>query len=254
MKLYTLFAFILFNGIIYAQKQFDLEYEMILNLKTNKRFNATLKYDGNKSYFHWNNTKIKEDETSQTDDFGNLKFEIILRDSVGSINYIDFKAQKMITRELRFKTPIILKEKLPKIKWELENEEKKIGSFTCNKATAKFRGRNYIAWYTTDLPMPIGPWKLQGLPGTIVQAFDDTNTVQFFLTSVKTKNTAEDNYNYDKIFTTGEVYTLKEYEIKQNNLVNDLIKKIKSKLPRGASISIDGTTQNFLEKEFETYE
>lgn len=65
---------------------------------------------------------------------------------------------------------VYAKEDIPKIKWVLENETKKIGDFKCKKATTKFRGRDYTCWYTEEIPLPYGPWKLQGLPGIILEA------------------------------------------------------------------------------------
>tara|TARA_R110001606_G_scaffold363567_1_gene517784 strand:+ start:178 stop:975 length:798 start_codon:yes stop_codon:yes gene_type:complete len=63
-----------------------------------------------------------------------------------------------------------VKEKRPELNWQFEKKTKKIGNFNCNKATVEFRGRKYIAWYTQDIPLPYGPWKLQGLPGMILEA------------------------------------------------------------------------------------
>jgi hypothetical protein len=42
-----------------------------------------------------------------------------------------------------------------------------------------FRGRNYIAWYSPDIPKPYGPWKLFGLPGMILEARDKERKFHF---------------------------------------------------------------------------
>ncbi len=65
---------------------------------------------------------------------------------------------------------IYAKEKIPDFKWKFESATKKIGKFLCKKAVTKFRGREYICWYTEEIPLPYGPWKLQGLPGIILEA------------------------------------------------------------------------------------
>jgi GLPGLI family protein len=68
---------------------------------------------------------------------------------------------------------------LPKIEWRIFEDKKTILSYVCQKATGIFRGRTYIVWFTTELPMPAGPWKLNGLPGIILAANDDKNEVFF---------------------------------------------------------------------------
>lgn len=73
-----------------------------------------------------------------------------------------------------------IKEKREEIKWDLSNESKKIGEFNCFKATAKFRGRQYTAWYTPEIPLPYGPWKLQGLPGIILEAYNENQEIYFY--------------------------------------------------------------------------
>ncbi len=64
----------------------------------------------------------------------------------------------------------IFREPLPHIAWELLPEQKIIGGFTCTKATGTFGGRVYDVWFTPDLPVSLGPYKLWGLPGMILEA------------------------------------------------------------------------------------
>jgi GLPGLI family protein len=71
------------------------------------------------------------------------------------------------------------------MKWNLENEQKTIDSFQCSKATTHFKGRNYIAWYCPFFSVPNGPWKLGGLPGLIVEAYDEDRNLRFFLKRIR---------------------------------------------------------------------
>lgn len=58
------------------------------------------------------------------------------------------------------------------IDWKIGNNKKKIKGLECRKATGHFRGRTYTAWFAEMIPVPYGPWKLFGLPGLIVAAYD----------------------------------------------------------------------------------
>src|SRR5690606_29127872 len=54
------------------------------------------------------------------------------------------------------------------IEWKIEDETKTISTYLCKKATGKYKGRNYIAWFTEAVPIPNGPYVFKGLPGLIL--------------------------------------------------------------------------------------
>jgi GLPGLI family protein len=66
----------------------------------------------------------------------------------------------------------IHEEPIPDLQWEIRMEFDTVLSYRCQKATTKFRGRNYEAWFTPDIPISNGPWKLGGLPGLILKVSD----------------------------------------------------------------------------------
>ncbi|MEY3323138.1 MAG: hypothetical protein RLZZ417_2721 [Bacteroidota bacterium] len=72
-----------------------------------------------------------------------------------------------------------ISEDIPKLEWILTEVEKIIGGFICKQAFTTFRGRDYEAWYAVNLPFPMGPWKLNGLPGLILEANDKEQEVVF---------------------------------------------------------------------------
>ncbi len=68
-----------------------------------------------------------------------------------------------------------------KLNWKIENEKQKIGAYNTQKATTEYAGRNWIAWFTTDIPLQDGPYKFHGLPGLIVKVGDDGNNYSWEL-------------------------------------------------------------------------
>jgi len=98
---------------------------------------------------------------------------------LSEIDYFYFANEhKLITKERLFNNYLI-EEDAPRINWKITKDTTSFSGIKCQKATAYFKGRNWIAWYATDLPFQSGPWKLNGLPGLIVEAYDDKKEVQF---------------------------------------------------------------------------
>lgn len=75
--------------------------------------------------------------------------------------------------------PYLYEETYERPAWQVKAEKKDIMGYACQKATADFRGRTWIAWFAPEVPVMEGPWKLHGLPGLILEAYD-----------------AEDDYHY----------------------------------------------------------
>lgn len=78
------------------------------------------------------------------------------------------------TALLSYNTPVIHD-------WKLIDETKVINSIHCKKAEVHYKGRDWTAWYSTEIPFPYGPYKFSGLPGLIVKITDKTEDYDFEL-------------------------------------------------------------------------
>lgn len=56
--------------------------------------------------------------------------------------------------------------------WTLKDEHKTILGHECQLATCHWRGRDFEAWFTSDIPVRLGPWTFGGLPGLILKLYD----------------------------------------------------------------------------------
>lgn len=72
-------------------------------------------------------------------------------------------------------------EPVPKQQWTLKDEQQNIHGYRCQKATCHWRGRDYVAWFTSEIPIQRGPWKFGGLPGLIVKISDAKKEYNFEL-------------------------------------------------------------------------
>jgi GLPGLI family protein len=69
----------------------------------------------------------------------------------------------------------LYEEDLVSPEWQLGEEAATISGYACKNARTFFRGREYEAWYTTEIPISEGPWKFTGLPGLILKISDTRN-------------------------------------------------------------------------------
>lgn len=92
--------------------------------------------------------------------------------------YYFVKENKFITKERLFNNYLV-EEDAPKIAWKISKDTASFSGVHCQKATASFKGRNWVAWYAPDMPFQSGPWKLNGLPGLIIEAYDEKKDVHF---------------------------------------------------------------------------
>ncbi len=86
--------------------------------------------------------------------------------------YKDYAKGQIIEEDYFDMTPWRYREDLESPVWEIGDETKIILGYECNKAETDFRGRRWTVWFTPDIPVQEGPWKLYGLPGLILEAYD----------------------------------------------------------------------------------
>ncbi len=92
-------------------------------------------------------------------------------------------------------------EEIPKIEWEVGDSTKIIFGYECFEATADFHGRKWTVWFTPEIPIVAGPWKLSGVPGLILEAVAEGGQYSFVADGIQ---------QTDKIITP--VYLANEYE------------------------------------------
>ncbi|WP_372756264.1 GLPGLI family protein [Labilibaculum sp.] len=82
-------------------------------------------------------------------------------------------------------TTLKVDEKLS-MNWVLDiKKDSTIVGYNCQRARCTFAGRDYIAWYTMEIPISDGPYKFHGLPGLIIRISDTHNEHVFQLYRVK---------------------------------------------------------------------
>ena len=125
----------------------------------------------------------------------------------------------------------VFKEELIVPEWIITSDTVTFLNYLCNKAVCHFRGRIWEVWFTPDIPINAGPWKLRGLPGLILKASDDRQHYIFECTGIENLKLSEPIIMYEWAFSaasnpawkeTREKYRKEQREFYEN-YVNSLL-------------------------------
>lgn len=119
------------------------------------------------------------------------------------------------------------------LKWQITNEMKKILGYDARKATLKFRGRFYTAWFTEEIPFQDGPYKFSKLPGLILEIYDSKDYFHYSLLSFRA---VDNDVCYKQTFVPIDRLTYDDKKVNHHNsLVNTIqganIREIKAYNP-----------------------
>ena len=99
--------------------------------------------------------------------------------------YKNYPSGKMTVTDGVSLQDFIYEDELNAQQWEIKDSTKTILDYPCQMAACNFRGREWTAWFTTDIPVSDGPWKFGGLPGLIMEAYDKGNQYVFTIVGLQ---------------------------------------------------------------------
>ncbi|MEP7109216.1 MAG: GLPGLI family protein [Ferruginibacter sp.] len=178
-------------------------------------------------------TKRNDPAIKVTNEADTYSFETIDKD--GESIFTDYARNEITIREFVWKKPYISGEPIPSITWTVEKDVRFFGKIICHKATTSFRGRSYNAWFTYDIPFKLGPWKLQGLPGLILEASDSENEVQFKFESIEIPSKEVISFQPP---TQGKRVNFSEFKELWISETEKLYKFIQSTAEKGAAVDL----------------
>lgn len=72
----------------------------------------------------------------------------------------------------------------PKLIWKISKKTKEILGYKVYLAYTRYAGRNYEAYFTPEIPIQDGPYKFFGLPGLILEIYDEKKDHHFLATGI----------------------------------------------------------------------
>jgi GLPGLI family protein len=174
-------------------------------------------------YTSYSNRRMQEELNKQIDNpafDGNLMVKG--SGSISSISYYNIPSKQLLQsiQSVAGGDRYVIDEKFSVLDWKIQAESRVIGGYTCQKATVHFKGRDYTAWFTPEIPFQAGPWKLQGLPGLILDASDSKDEVVFQYAG------------FDKMIEQGHLVGLPKGAIKTNKRTLEKMQEAYKKNPQ----------------------
>ncbi len=220
-------------AIIYAQNGIAV-YDIKL-AEDNFYFTGKLYFGETISTFVSKQNNSKNWNIKKKESGGEYAFERVYTDTIGHTITSGIKSSMLEVRDFcEAGKPILYQDKVTH-HWKLYKEVKIIANYKCHKATTNFRGRKYVAWYTTDIPVNFGPWKFKGLPGLILEVTDKSKEVLIQLTNlslnVKKNNVKSKNGEENQVVYSNFVLCLEESWKKSLQATKAKFAKLQAKHP-----------------------
>ncbi len=119
----------------------------------------------------------------------------------------DFKNKKILYQSDLPRSNYEYQISIPAFQWEIKEDTKNILGYPVQKAKMKYGGREWIAWFTPDIPISQGPYIFGGLPGLIMEMHDNKNNFRFIAVAMDNESKMIYKRNYkNTIQTTKEKF------------------------------------------------
>lgn len=219
MKFIFTFLLSFFSILSYSQKRnITLTYDIQLLFTKEIFFQGILNSDGKRAVFEC---------IPKSDLNTNFSKNLIITDNSMTYELVkDFKQNSLVIMEDH---PVIL--------WEITDDSQIISGFECFKATASFAGRNYIAWFTNEIPIFHGVFRLHGLPGAIIKLVDDTQEISVILNKIQERNEINYDNEINKITSLNKIER-KEYIHQIKIKIEELSNKLKATQQEGFTADV----------------
>lgn len=117
----------------------------------------------------------------KTGDVSHVRNSAFHNGSFTSDVYKDYKKNEIRVRDNVSIYSFIFTDELRPQNWEIRDDTTTILGYASQKAICHYRGRDWVAWFTSEIPISEGPWKFYGLPGLITKIQDTKKHYSFEL-------------------------------------------------------------------------
>lgn len=186
---------------------------------------SELIFDKNKSLFEWQNKKstTNQENDNTTNYFLNSKNNLdnwILKNSVERVIYLN-----LFVNDINY---LVRNDRL-NLDWDLEDEYRNIHNFQCQKATTTYEGIKITAWFAEELAISYGPHIWTGLPGLILEVYDEKFVNHFIATNLEINQNPSKEFDKLNTLEITKFITVSDYDQIIDSSIKDLENKLNSR-------------------------
>jgi len=165
----------------------DIEIEgmdesMMAMIPKSQSINKELLFNASESLYRNQTGETLEDTEMESDD-GSFKI-VIMHDDTEDLFYCE-RLKKMQTHQRGIMgKSFVVESPLVKNKWKITSEKVKYLGYECSKAVIETEEKFIVAWFTSELPLQIGPANHYGLPGVVLMVNVDDGQLEIKATKV----------------------------------------------------------------------
>lgn len=164
----------------------EVNYEGYYNTYMKGNTKYVMYFDNQNSYCEREKDSIIGAQSGLSDELSNIFNEVrTTKKTIPKYYFRNNSRNKLIYFEQSILKKYNVTDTTAIFNWELVAETKKVGNYICQKAISKFRGRNYIAWYSAEIAVPFGPQKIYGLPGLVLEVYEENYKYYQVATNIK---------------------------------------------------------------------
>lgn len=191
-----------------TEKDDSLSQEDLMDLQLGRKYNAF--FSRNLRDLDIRNTKeLKTTMQFQTVPENYVGFDLL-------VNHAD--STTIVTHRVPYTSQVIeYTENTPAPVWTyvLEDTATVMG-YHCHAAKCTYGGREWKVYYTNDIPLPYGPWKLNGVKGLVLKAEDSEHNFVFEAEGLTQKTQPIIRYDWNRKTMNKEDWKRFEREMYQN--------------------------------------
>jgi GLPGLI family protein len=186
----------------------EIEEQMKGMFPSEQSSEKALYFTKQESLYKDENPEDDEQSFENESEGGNIKIKMVVANADNRL-YSHFQEEKVIEQKDFLGKKFLIKAKPKAYRWKMTGEQKKVLEYICTRAEYQDSTGVVEAWFTPQLPLPLGPAGYGQLPGAILEVNMNDGERVITATSVELKELPD---NAIEIPNKGKKVSRSEFE------------------------------------------